>query len=155
MNLPLRPRHAVSAALAAAALALAGCGGQPEADVANGKQLFTGACGGCHTLADAGTNGSQQGGVGGPNLDDAWRGARQSGFEDSFFRSVVHRWIYDAQPPMPRELVTGQDAHDVAAYVASVAGRSEDSESRPARPWPPEDAPRDYDQTRGQPDLLF
>ena len=28
-----------------------------------------------------------------------------------------------AEPPMPANLVTGQDAEDVAAYVAAVAGK--------------------------------
>ena len=27
-----------------------------------------------------------------------------------------------ADPPMPRHLLKGEDAHDVAAYVAKVAG---------------------------------
>ena len=29
-----------------------------------------------------------------------------------------------ASPPMPKNLVNGQDAEDVAAYVAAVAGRA-------------------------------
>ena len=36
-----------------------------EGDAAAGKALFTTSCGGCHTLADAGTSGNV-----GPNLDD-------------------------------------------------------------------------------------
>jgi cbb3-type cytochrome c oxidase subunit III len=35
---------------------------------------------------------------------------------------VVRDQIELAIPPMPKNLVTGQDADDVAAYVASVAG---------------------------------
>ena len=57
---------------------LAGCGGASSAldtaDVAAGKTKFIGACGGCHSLADAGTKGNI-----GPNLDDAFRGSRESG----------------------------------------------------------------------------
>jgi hypothetical protein len=34
----------------------------------------------------------------------------------------VRQQIDEADPPMPRHLVTGDDARDVAAYVASVAG---------------------------------
>jgi len=143
-------------ALAAAGVVAlaAGCSSGVEGDAAAGKQLFTGACGGCHTLSDAGTKGSEAGPVPGPNLDDAFRAARQQGFEESTFRGVVHRWIYDAQPPMPRKLVTGQDAEDVATYVASVAGKTPESVVYPSRPFPPEDTPADYDQTRGSPGLF-
>ena len=145
-------RASAGAALAALVLAASACSGNmPEADVANGQQIFTGACGGCHTLADAGTTGTESGAVAGPNLDDGFRGARDAGIPESTYRAVVHRWIYDAQPPMPRRIVEGQDAHDVAAYVASVAGRDETSRVTRARPFPPEDNPVEYDQTRGTP----
>ncbi len=35
---------------------------------------------------------------------------------------------------MPPNLVTGQDADDLAAYIASVAGRDQESPPRPAEP---------------------
>jgi mono/diheme cytochrome c family protein len=114
---------------------VAGCG-QGGEDLANGKTQFNAACGGCHALEDAGSTGQL-----GPNLDDAFRGARQQGFKDSQFQGLVHRWISFSQPPMPRNLVTGQDAQDVAAYVASVAGTSEESAVRAAQPAPPEATP--------------
>ncbi|MFN8123438.1 MAG: cytochrome c [Thermoleophilia bacterium] len=117
-----------------------GCG-QPAADTANGKKLFSATCGGCHTLKDAGTKGQT-----GPNLDDAWRGSRLSGIPDSQFRGIVHRWIYWAQPPMPRDLVSGQDAHDIAAYVASVAGTDKESTPIPAKPQIEEAVPADFVQ---------
>jgi mono/diheme cytochrome c family protein len=114
-------------ALVGAALLLAGCGGTPTtglegADEANGKRLFTGEgrCGSCHTLADAGTV-SQVG----PNLDHAFGYACKQGFDESTFFDIVRGQIdlpaRDGQ--MPPDLVTGQDAADVAAYVASVAGK--------------------------------
>ena len=62
-----------AAVLGAAGLTASGCGvqsgvaGPGEADLANGKKLFITTCGGCHTLADAGTKGTI-----GPNLDDAY-----------------------------------------------------------------------------------
>ncbi len=116
-------------ALCVAAFALAACGGGTR-DLANGKTKFA-ACGGCHTLADAGTKGTV-----GPNLDDAFRGARRQGYEHSSFEGVIRYWIdkpeQRSQPIMPPDIVTGKDADDVAAYVASVAG-SKDAES-PARP---------------------
>lgn len=131
---------AVALASGVVMIVATGCG-QPAADTANGKKLFAASCGGCHTLQDAGTKGRQ-----GPNLDDAWRGSRQSGIPDSQFRGVVHRWIRMSQPPMPRDLVTGQDAHDVAAYVAEVAGKSQDSVAVPAQPQIPEAVPVDFIQ---------
>jgi mono/diheme cytochrome c family protein len=124
------------------ALATVGCGSEArleegEGVAARGKQLFVeGAggkqpCGSCHALADAGTIG----GIG-PNLDDAYRVLRtEHGFDESTIRDVVRGQIAypTANPPslnedgqenpgMPANLVTGQDAEDVAAYVASVAG---------------------------------
>ena len=135
---PTHRRALLWAALASAALLTAGCGtGGLEtgaADKARGKQLFVEKCGSCHTLADAGTQGKI-----GPNLDDAFSGSRQQGFAESTIRSVVHDQIlFPITNPsgvdvgkngveikvtgMPAKLVTGDDANDVAAYVASVAG---------------------------------
>jgi cbb3-type cytochrome c oxidase subunit III len=106
--------------LATAVLA-AGCGtggiskaGDPD----KGKQLFLAKCGGCHTLADAGTHGTQ-----GPDLDDAFEPSRKQGFEEVTIEQVVRDQIELAVPPMPQDLVTGADADAVAAYVASVAGK--------------------------------
>jgi mono/diheme cytochrome c family protein len=133
-------RLAAAPALAAAALLAAGCGtggiSKGKADTAHGKQLFVEKCGSCHTLADAGTQGKI-----GPNLDDAFAGARSEGFKASTIRNVVDDQIKYAiehpagfvkgpdgkevpAPGMPRDLVTGDDAQDVAAYVAAVAGVS-------------------------------
>lgn len=121
---------------------VAGCGDSaPNADLEAGKQSFVTLCSSCHVLEAAGGAASSAGGPAnrpGPNLDDAFRGARQSGMDDTVFEGVVRRWIEIAQPPMPRNLVTGQDAADVAAYVAKVAGTQPDSTVRPAAPFPPE-----------------
>ena len=118
--------------LGAAVATMAGCGGSSEPDLANGKQQFA-ACGGCHTLADAGTTATV-----GPNLDDAFRGARKQGIDQSTFEGVVRYWIEKpeqrTEPKMPPNLVTGQDADDLAAYIASVAGRDPESPPRPAEP---------------------
>ena len=104
------------------AAALSGCGGTgvPNAasvDTSKGKQLFTATCGSCHTLADAGTTGKV-----GPDLDSAYFGDRIIGMKDSSFEALVRQQIDLADPPMPRHLLKGQDADDVAAYVAKVAG---------------------------------
>jgi mono/diheme cytochrome c family protein len=109
--------------LAVAALALAGCGGEETtglegADRTAGKGLFSGTCGSCHTLADAGTAGTT-----GPNLDTALGYACSQGFDEDTIFEVVHGQIDLGGPMMPADLVTGQAAVDVAAYVASVAGK--------------------------------
>jgi mono/diheme cytochrome c family protein len=112
-----------------AALAATGCGSgglTGPGDAARGKELFVGQgqCGSCHVLADAGTKG-----VIGPNLDNAFMQARADGLGEGTIRSVVRDQIsYPVESPntgspgMPADLVTGEDADAVAAYVASVAG---------------------------------
>ncbi len=110
--------------LALAALGIAGCGGDDEvtgldgANTGSGKELFVQNCGSCHTLADAGTVANV-----GPNLDTALGFSCKQGFAEDTIFSVVLGQIDLAAPPMPADIVTGQDAVDVAAYVASVAGK--------------------------------
>jgi cbb3-type cytochrome c oxidase subunit III len=104
----------------AAALLAAGCGTGGIAkggDQTRGKQLFQQKCGGCHTLADAGSNGRI-----GPNLDDAFGSDRRQGYKQSTIEQVVADQIKLATGQMPANLVKGSDADAVAAYVASVAG---------------------------------
>lgn len=105
-----------------AALALTGCGRDSSADLANGKKLFIGkgTCGSCHTLQHAGTKGNQ-----GPNLDAAFENVRNNGFGDTVIQGVVNDQIQIPRRGsiMPRNLVQGNDRRDVAAYVASVAGK--------------------------------
>jgi cbb3-type cytochrome c oxidase subunit III len=111
----------------ATALLAAGCGTGGIAkggDATQGKQLFLDKCGGCHTLADAGTHGTQ-----GPNLDDAFAPSLHQGMERVTVEQVVRDQIELAVPPMPKNLVTGSDADAVAAYVASVAGKPSTSKA--------------------------
>ncbi|HEU5491002.1 MAG TPA: c-type cytochrome [Gaiellaceae bacterium] len=81
-----------------------------EGDPVAGKEVFLGAsaCGGCHTLADAGSSGTV-----GPNLDEA--------MPDN--ELVVDR-VTNGQGGMPSfsSTLTEQQIADVAAYVSSVAG---------------------------------
>lgn len=104
------------------AVAAAGCGRSEDPDLANGKTLFIGkgTCGSCHTLKRAGTQGTQ-----GPNLDDAFAQARRDGLGQKTIEGVVKRQIAHTRRSsiMPSGLVHGQDARDVAAYVALVAGK--------------------------------
>ena len=111
-------RGGVAVVVLAAALLAGGCGtgGISKAgDTDRGKQLFLEKCGGCHTLAAAGTHGNQ-----GPNLDDAFAASRKQGFKQVTIEQVVRDQIELAVPPMPQNLVKGADADAVAAYVASV-----------------------------------
>ena len=82
----------VTAACAATlGLALSGCGTggyTSSGSQGAGKELFTQRCGGCHTLADAGTNGTI-----GPDLDDAFAQAREAGMTSETFTQVVANQI--------------------------------------------------------------
>ncbi len=98
-----------------------GCGRSGNDDQVKGKEMFVSKCGSCHTLARAGTKGIQ-----GPNLDQAFGQARSDGLGKNTVEGVVRRQIANVRRTsiMPRDLVTGGDARDVAAYVAAVAGQS-------------------------------
>jgi cytochrome c2 len=123
-------RTAAAAAVLVFALAASGCGSgvgravsSGGADLGNGKALFSQKCAFCHTLKEANASGKV-----GPNLDEAFRPDYKQGFKESTIRQVVSDQIKFAGdygvkgPTMPRNLVTGQNAEDVAAYVAAVAG---------------------------------
>ena len=103
-------------------LVAAGCGtggiASKHTDQTNGQKLFAAKCAGCHTLAAANAQGTV-----GPNLDEAFAGDKAQGFKESTLQNVVLDQIRLANPPMPPNLVKGQDAQDVAAYVAAVAGQ--------------------------------
>ena len=104
-----------------AALGAAGCG-EDEPDLANGKKLFAGEgqCGSCHALARAGTKGTT-----GPDLDASFSQLLDDGMERTTIEGTVANQI--AHPrrssSMKPGLVKGDDARDVAAYVAYAAAR--------------------------------
>jgi mono/diheme cytochrome c family protein len=101
------------------AIAASGCGAVKKVeggDPSNGKLLFIENCGSCHTLADAKTQGTT-----GPNLDDAFASDKAQGFSLQTMTDVVRGQIAYPEKPMPANLVTGQDADDVAVYVAKCA----------------------------------
>ena len=134
----------IAACAAVLSLALSGCGtggyisgGSQGA----GKRLFVSACGGCHTLAAAGTAGTV-----GPDLDDAFAQSREAGMTSATFTQVVAEQIrYPVTAPstgvpgMPGPdqtlppcseaegggfCVTDQDEaiDSIAAFVGAVAG---------------------------------
>ena len=108
------------AATSLVALAIGGCGAEEQPDLARGKTLFVQKCGSCHVLARAGTTGTI-----GPSLDVAFAQARRDGLGEGSFAGVVHDQIDSPlrNSKMPADLVTGQDARDVADYVGEVAAK--------------------------------
>jgi mono/diheme cytochrome c family protein len=114
-------------------LVAAGCGSatslSSSPDLTRGKQLFVGgdpskyphgmACGACHTLAAAGTTGTV-----GPNLDAAFAYVHAKSSDSKLDASGIARLVLEqiryGSNGMPANLVTGQDAQDVAAYVAQA-----------------------------------
>ena len=133
----------------AAALGLAACGdtvgySEGSGDRIRGKELFVEGCGSCHSLADAGTTATI-----GPDLDFAFVQSRIDGLGEETIQQVVRGQIaYPVTDPpteapgMPADIFEGQDAEDVASYVASVAGLDASGEpfdpSNPPEPAPPE-----------------
>jgi mono/diheme cytochrome c family protein len=113
-------------------VAASGCGTGGAAEGGNasqGKTLFRTECAECHTLKDAAAAG-----VIGPNLDSAFRRSKEEGFEESTIRNVVLDQIRfpTKGSVMPANLVRGQDAEDVAAYVAECAAATkEDKDACP------------------------
>jgi cbb3-type cytochrome c oxidase subunit III len=122
------------AVVALGILALSGCGTGGLADEAatgNGQQLFREKCGGCHTLADAGTRGTI-----GPDLDDAFAAPRKEGFDEGSIREVVLDQMRFPVEPMPApdeqqmfppgeysETQREEALNAIASYVASVAAQ--------------------------------
>ena len=123
------------------ALVLSGCqlkgGGE---DLVNGKTLFVQECAACHVLKRAGATG-----VTGPDLDAAFAQSRRDGLGESTFRGVVEQQILHPNinqqvepkdnsdkrlPLMPAKLVEGDDARDVAAYVAQAVAKEGDDPGR-------------------------
>lgn len=87
-----------------------------EANVAevdqNAKQLFVTNCGACHELARAGTDG-----VVGPNLDELLGDV--PGQTDRVLAAIEN----GVQGRMPAGILRGQQAQEVADFVARVAGQ--------------------------------
>jgi uncharacterized cupredoxin-like copper-binding protein len=122
-----------------AIVALTGCELKDDGDnLVNGKTLFVQECARCHVLARAGATG-----VIGPDLDQAWQQSERDGLGRSTYEGLVHQQILEpnrnpqvdpvtGKPMelMPANLVTGEDAQDVAAYVASAAAAPGDDPGR-------------------------
>jgi mono/diheme cytochrome c family protein len=128
-------KHVVALTLAAGALTA--CGSQEikldsqdqaNARIKQGAQLFSDRCSGCHTLAEAGAQGSatqvhDRERVDGPNFNtrpvdraSALYAMRNGGFSGAI---------------MPENIVVGQDAEAVADFLSKYAGREA---QKPATP---------------------
>lgn len=81
----------------------------PAASTGAGKQIFASKCGSCHTLSAAATNG----GVG-PNLDQL------KPDEQRVLAAIANGGTGGGV--MPRGLVSGDQAKQVAAFVAQASG---------------------------------
>ena len=136
----MRRELAVIVGVISASLGLAGCQLKDTGtNVVNGKMLFAEKCSACHVLERAGATGTT-----GPDLDAAFRQSRVDGLGESTFEGVVYNQILhpnrnpqlnpedrrETTPQMPANIVTGQDALDVAAYVAYAAGKQGEDEGR-------------------------
>jgi mono/diheme cytochrome c family protein len=116
----------------AAVAAAAGCGTQgiqvPSDDPTHeGAQIFAERCSGCHTLTPAGAEGSANRSerVQGPNLDQ-----RSETHEDVIF--AIRNGGFSGAI-MPQNIVVGEDAEKVAAFVAKYAGQDVPPEAGPAQ----------------------
>ncbi len=110
-------------ALVVLAVATSGCSvkGADNANLISGKKAFVAKCGSCHTLARAETKG-----VVGPNLDEAFYASLKEGASRDTVRGVVEKQIQIPNPEgaMPKNLVSGSTAKDVASYVAQSVDKS-------------------------------
>lgn len=113
---PLTRRGATFLAALALAAVPAGCGGDDEepapapggqGEAADGRGLFAGSCGSCHTLEAAGTSGTI-----GPNLDELQPD-----------RERVLAAIAEGPGAMPENLYEGAEAEAVADFVSENAGQ--------------------------------
>jgi plastocyanin len=134
LSFPSLRRGAGIALAAGATTLLAACtnSNSSNPDLISGKKLFASKCGSCHVLERAGTKGTV-----GPNLDAAFRGPLRDGMKRSGIRGLIHDQILyppnfkldkggnrpDGSTPMPAKIVTGDDADNIAAYVASVVSK--------------------------------
>lgn len=84
------------------------------------KNVFANNCGPCHTLAAAGTDG-----VVGPDLDQllVTSGSNSPEQYESIYSRVLLPVSCGIGGRMPKAIVLGEDAQDVASFVAAYAGQ--------------------------------
>jgi mono/diheme cytochrome c family protein len=120
--------------LIAAAFGLSACGfGEEGISVSkddseyNGAVLFANNCSGCHTLGAAGSQGTGNRGerTQGPNLDQ-----RTETYDDALF-AIQNGGFSGAI--MPQNIVVGEEAEEVAKFVAKYAGSEAEEPPRPGQ----------------------
>jgi mono/diheme cytochrome c family protein len=125
MTRPSLRTLAVAVATAAVALVASGCG-ETGIEVAKSDPLYEGAkifnqrCGGCHTIAAAGTEGSatqvnNREYKDGPNFQQ-----RKEQYPDVLY--AIHNGGFSSGP-MPQNIVVGRQAEIVACFVATYSGK--------------------------------
>src|SRR3954451_18936254 len=93
--------------------------GEVSANLQGGKALFVTNCGACHTLEKAGTDG-----VIGPNLDELLAPPSASAPDPGPIKARVLFTINNGVAGrMPKGVVSGQQADEVATFVSQVAGQ--------------------------------
>ena len=118
-------RLLIVASLFVAALVWTGCGSEgidvsKSSPERKGAVLFAERCGACHTLTPAGTQGSatnvgDRENVDGPNFD-----TRVEKVDDVIY--AIENGGFSGKI-MPQNIVTGEDAKAVAAFLAHYAGQ--------------------------------
>lgn len=92
----------------------------PDKRLGNGKQLFQDTCSTCHSLKAVNARG-----LTGPNLDaiglDASTPERRKASQDRVVAAIKNGGTGKRQ--MPANLLQGEEAADVAAFLTDVAGR--------------------------------
>jgi mono/diheme cytochrome c family protein len=96
----------------------------------NGAVLFSTHCSGCHTLGAAGTQGTGNRSIRtqGPNLNE-----RTETYEDALF-AIQNGGFSGAI--MPQNIVVGEEAEEVARFVAKYAGQDAEESPRPGQNSP-------------------
>jgi mono/diheme cytochrome c family protein len=117
----VRHRIAASFVALAAAAALTACGSEGvdvsgDEQVQHGAELFAERCSGCHTLTAAGAQGTGEDELRaqGPNLDQ-----RAITYEDALY--AIQNGGFSGSI-MPQQIVTGDDAEAVAAFIEEYSG---------------------------------
>jgi mono/diheme cytochrome c family protein len=133
-----RVRPALATAMAVVAVVgLSACGfGEDKVEVSkgepghNGAVLFSTHCSGCHTMSAAGTQGTgnRSSRTQGPNLDE-----RTETYEDVLF-AIQNGGFSGAI--MPQNIVVGEEAEEVARFVARYAGSEAEESPRPGESSP-------------------
>jgi mono/diheme cytochrome c family protein len=93
--------------------------GEVPSNLEGGKELFVTNCGACHTLEKAGTDG-----VVGPNLDELLAPPSASAPDPTTIKPRVLSAIENGVGGrMPKGVLSGQQADEVATFVSQVAGQ--------------------------------